>query len=190
MLDRASAGDRQAAAELLPVVYRQLRAQAQQQLMNERPGHTLQATALVHEAFMKLVGPEQTSFAGRAHFYAAAAEAMRRILIDHARARGAVKRGRDWTRDAGRLEDLVGPDDGGGLLELDDAIEALRRHEPRAADVVTLRFYGGLSIDQIALLQGVSARTVDRVWRFARAWLLRELAPTNDDDRKGTTHDG
>jgi len=175
LLDCVANGDREAAADLLPLVYRQLRAQAQQQLMNERQGHTLQATALVHEAYIKLVGKETPSFAGRAHFYAAAAEAMRRILIDHARERGAVKRGRDWTRRAANIEDLLASGDGGDVLELDDALEKLREHEPRAAEVVMLRFFGGMSIDQVADVQGVAPRTVDRVWRYARGWLSREL---------------
>jgi len=112
LLDRAGEGDDSAARELLPLVYQQLRAHAQQMMMNERAGHTLQATALVHEAYARLIGTDSPSFAGRAHFYAAAAESMRRILIDHAREHGAVKRGRDWTRRAGRLEDL--PADSGG----------------------------------------------------------------------------
>lgn len=183
LLERAAGGDGIAAGELLPVVYQQLRAHAQRLMVNERPGHTLQATALVHEAYAKLIGNGSPSFAGRAHFYAAAAESMRRILIDHAREYGAVKRGRDWTRRAGRLEDLLANGGGGDLLELDDALNKLKRHEPRAAEVVTLRFFGGMTIDQIADIQGNSPRTVDRAWRFARAWLSRELRSRGEGEQ-------
>ncbi len=175
LLDGASRGDREATGAVLPLVYKQLRALAQQQLANERHAHTLQATALVHEAYLRLVGDEPVSWAGRGHFYAAAAEAMRRILIDHARRRGAVKRGRDWTRGAARLDDLTHEENLGDLLALDEAVSRLAAAEPRAAQVVKLRFFAGMSVDQIAQVMDISPRTVDRVWMFARAWLLDDL---------------
>lgn len=160
---------------LLPVVYGQLRATAQSALQNERRDHTLQATALVHEVYLRLVGEREVPWENRAHFYHAAAEAMRRILIDHARARGRLKRGGGRKRE--NFADVIelakaDPD----IIEaLDASITKLEAESPEAAAVVRLRFYAGLGIDQTALALNISPRQVNRVWTFARAWLFRSL---------------
>lgn len=175
VLADAAAGKPHAARELLPLVYRSLRDLAERQIQGERRGHTLQATALVHEAYLRLVGNVDPGWDSRAHFYAAAAEAMRRILIEHARRVGAKKRGVRSGQDIANVADLSDDESIGQALDIDDAIEALRRDDPRAASVVHLRFYTGLSIDETAAALNIAASTVDREWRFARAWLLRRL---------------
>lgn len=178
----AANGDPAAAERLLPMVYEQLRRAAQLHLASERPGHTLQATALVHEAYLKLVGPREVPWAGRAHFYAAAAEAMRQVLLDHAKARLRVKRGGALRRiDLDHVATLGGPvaedpaPDQEEFVALDDALRRLASRDPRMAEVVRLRFYAGLEISQVALLLDVSERTVKNDWTFARAWLEREM---------------
>lgn len=175
LLDQAAAGQPHAARELLPLVYRSLRDLAGRQMQNERPAHTLSATALVHEAYLRLVGSEDRGWESRAHFYAAAAEAMRRILIENARRVGAQKRGAGRKREIASVADLAHEDTLCDALDIDAAIEALRRDDPRAASVVHLRFYTGLSIDETAAALHVAPSTVDREWRYARAWLLRQL---------------
>jgi RNA polymerase sigma factor (TIGR02999 family) len=190
LLDRAATGDRVAAAELLPLVYEQLRASAQEAMRGERRDHTLSATALVHEAYMRLVGPEGKSgatFAGRAHFYGAAAEAMRRYLIDHARARLAQKRGGPGEGHAGagaprkpltelrEVADLTISADPEEIVSLDEAVSRLEEEDPQAGGVVRMRFYAGLSVEQTAEILGVSPATVKRDWQFGRAWLFRRL---------------
>lgn len=178
MLQGIAAGDSGAAAQLLPVVYEELRALARAHLAGERAGHTLQPTALVHEAYLRLVGGEQggdRAFNGRQHFFATAATAMRRILVDHARERNALKRG------GGRRVDLsdgdaVAVDDDLDLVGLDDALKKLEAVDKRRARVVTFRFFGGLTVDETATALGVSPATVKNDWAFARAWLLREMA--------------
>jgi len=168
------------AADWLPKVYQELRRKAQVYLNSERPGHTLNATALVHEAYVKLAGGESTpEFEQTGHFYAAAAEAMRRILVDHARARLADKRGGDAKRLGGSALDNAelavsgqAPEE---FLALDEALSRLEVQDPQAAEVVRLRFFAGLEIEQTAKVIGVSPRTVKRQWQFARAWLYREL---------------
>ncbi|MEQ1826537.1 MAG: sigma-70 family RNA polymerase sigma factor [Pirellula sp.] len=187
VLRQVASGDPAAAGDLLPLVYDQLRALAQQRMMQERPGHTLQATALVHEAFLRLVGPRETPWAGQAHFYAAAAEAMRRILVDHARSRHRLKRGGAAVRIPLNVLDLASAEDSEEILALDEAISRLEQQEPKVAEVVRLRFFAGLSIDQAAESLGVSPRTIDRHWKFARAWLFRELYP--DGPTKRTDHE-
>jgi len=162
---------------LLPLVYDQLRAVAQRALAAERPEHTLQATALVHEAYLKLVGEREIPWASRAHFYVAAAEAMRRILIDHARARGRVKRGGGGGGRArltlSDVTDLASkPDE---IVRFDEAFGRLEGESSEAAAIVRLRFFAGLSVEQTAEALGVSTSTVDRRWAFARAWLYRAL---------------
>lgn len=174
LLRQSAAGDRKAAAELLPMVYDQLRAAAQIALRSERPGHTLDATALVHEAFLRLVA-NTVDWTDRAHFYAAAALAMRRILVDHARARACEKRGGD--RERVELSDFsaamtADPHD---VLALDAALTALEMDDPEAAEVVRLRFLAGLSGDQAALCLSVSPRKVDLLWSRARARLFRAM---------------
>jgi len=169
---------------LVPIVYRQLRAAAERQMAAERAGHTLQATALVHEAFLRLVGDRSVPWTGRAHFYAAAAEAMRRVLLDHARSRGRAKRGGGAAMvslaDVGDLADLASMDSR-GILALDEAVRRLEDETPETAAVVRLRFYAGLSIDQTAEALGTSPRQVDRLWAYARAWLHRCVSSMQDD---------
>lgn len=172
-------------SELLELVYAQLRATAQRLMSGERRDHTLSATALVHEAYARLVGGQDIDWKSRAHFYAAAAEAMRRILVEHARSRNRVKRGgngknegpRKTTLDYASVVDLATHEDPEQILALDEVFRRLESDDPEAAGVVRLRFYAGLSIDDTALALGLSPRQVDRIWSFARAKLYRMLSP-------------
>lgn len=175
LLSEAAAGAPQAARDLLPLVYRSLRELAERQMRQERRDHTLQATALVHEAYLRLLGDTEVGWDNRAHFYAAAAEAMRRILIEHARRVGAKKRGGGWNKEIANVADLASDETVGHALDIDAAIEALKEHDVRAASVAQLRFYTGLSIDDTAAALNISPSTVDREWCYARAWLLRHL---------------
>ncbi|HMN95734.1 MAG TPA: sigma-70 family RNA polymerase sigma factor [Phycisphaerales bacterium] len=171
--------DARSAAELLPVVYDELRRLAESRLRKETPGQTLQPTALVHEAYMRLLGADGDAprWDSQGHFFAAAAEAMRRILIDRARARGALKRGGGIARQTLDSADLALDDPSAELLEIDEAIERLAKGSRRKADLVRLRFFAGLTMEQAAAVMGVSLATVERDWAFARAWLHRELNP-------------
>lgn len=180
LLKAAGDGDSSAAYRLLPLVYDQLRKAAQRELIGERAGHTLSATALVHEAYLKLVGPREVPWAGRAHFYVAAAEAMRRILLDHAKAKGREKRGgqRGVPRrqaEFASVAELAAAEDSGEIMSFDAALRRLEKESAEAARVVQLRFFAGLSVEQTALALGVSDRTVNRLWNFARAWLHRTV---------------
>jgi RNA polymerase sigma factor (TIGR02999 family) len=179
ILSAVERGDRQASEQLLPLVYDELRKLAARKLAGERPGQTLQPTALVHEAYLRLVGgDEDACWDGRGHFYAAAAEAMRRILVDSARRKHRVKHGGDRKRAV--LDDCDAP---GGpapdeivasdeeLVALDDALTRLAEDDPEAARVVQLHFFAGLSIERVAEMIGVSRATAYRQWSFARAWL-------------------
>lgn len=169
----------QAPSALLELVYDQLRRVAQQRLAEERKGHTLQATALVHEAYLRLVGDGPVDWQGRAHFFAAAAEAMRRILIEHARARGRIKRGgpaKDKRRISLNVVDLATEGDPDDVLALDEAVKRLEAKDAALARVVQLRFYAGLSEVETAEALGVTDRTIRRDWAAARAWLQRELS--------------
>jgi RNA polymerase sigma factor (TIGR02999 family) len=177
LLDAAAAGDPQAAADLLPLVYDELRKLAAARLAAERPGHTLQPTALVHEAYLRLVGSDPgRPWNGRGHFFGAAAEAMRRILVDAARRKQADKRGGGRGR-VDLPDDLAAPgprpDD---LVALDDALTALGRHDPDAARLVTLRHFAGLSHQEAAEVMGLSRGAADRLWALGRAWLFRQLS--------------
>jgi RNA polymerase sigma factor (TIGR02999 family) len=174
LLDAAQAGDRQAAADLLPLVYDELRKLASARMASESPGHTLNATALVHEAYLRLVGDQRFDSSG--HFFAAAAEAMRRILVNHARDRNRLKRGGGKHRiDLDQLTGLaVATDD--DLLELDDALDHLAKKYPAAAELVKLRFFAGMTLGEAANALGLPRRTADRYWSFARAWLADILA--------------
>jgi RNA polymerase sigma factor (TIGR02999 family) len=164
---------------LLPLVYSQLKGAAQNCLKSERPGHTIQATELVHEAYLKLVGPREIPWQNRAHFYAAAAEAMRRILVDHARSKQArgttLQEGSRRALAISGLESLRGDEDSDGLLALDGALTRLEGVDQKASAVVRLRFFAGLDIEQTAAMLGVSPRTVKRDWAFARGWLREDL---------------
>ena len=162
------------AAKVLPMVYDQLRRLAQARMAGERKDHTLSATALVHEVYVRLVGDKEIEWASRGQFFHAAAEAMRRILIEHARKHGAAKRGGDWKRSARSVADLAA-DDPQGIVSLEDAFVRFEQVDPRAAEVVRLRFYAGLSVEETAAVLGVSPRSVNRDWEYARAWLLEAV---------------
>jgi len=174
LLNAAAAGDRQAAADLLPLVYDELRKLAAARMAAEKPGHTLDPTALVHEAYLRLIGDQH--FEGRGHFFAAAAEAMRRVLVNHARDRTRLKRG--IRRNRVDLDRLTGPaaasDD--DLLELDDALDRLAKDYPAVAELVKLRFFAGMTLGDAADALGIPRRTADRHWAYARAWLADALA--------------
>lgn len=175
ILNRLPTTDPTAAAELLPVVYEELRKLARARMANELPSHTLQATALVHEAYLRLVGNDESSWANRAHFFAAAAEAMRRILIDHARHRRAVRHGGGQERIAIDEISIAAPADDDELLAVHDALEKLARHHPQKAELVKLKYFAGLTTDEAARVLGLSEPTAKRHWSYARAWLFREI---------------
>lgn len=187
ILQAIDRGDTAAAAELLPLVYAELRRLAASKLSGERLDHTLQPTALVHEAFLRLVGSPAHSFKGKEHFLAAAAEGMRRILVDHARSRNALKRGHgrrvdfDWSSVA-TVVDLLPDERSDAILALDDALLRLEKEDPDAARLVRLRFFADLTIDETADALGVSPRSVDREWAYARARLLQLLREQDRDD--------
>jgi RNA polymerase sigma factor (TIGR02999 family) len=175
LLARVREGYAGASDALFTRVHQELRRLAAAHMRHERPEHTLEPTALVHEAYLRLVDQRETSAENRAHFFGTAAQVMRRILIDHARARRAEKRGGDQVRvDLEHALDIAAGGDE-SLLDLDAALARLTEIDPRRARVVELRFFGGLTIEEIAEFMGVGARTVDRDWRVARAWLRREL---------------
>lgn len=172
--EAAHAGNRQAAADLLPLVYDELRKLAASRMSAEAPHHTLDATALVHEAYLRLVGDQ--SFDGRGHFFAVAAEAMRRVLVDHARNRNRIKRGGGRQRvDLDRLTNLAAACDD-DLVDLDDALKRLAEQYPVAAQLVTLRFFAGMTLREAAETLDLALRTADRQWVFARTWLAEALA--------------
>src|ERR1043166_9543095 len=175
IMERAQKGDSKAAAELLPLVYDELRKLAAAKMSRERPDQTLQPTALVHEAWLRLVGNENQEWSGRAHFFGAAAEAMRRILVDRAREKMALKRGGNLGRIAIDAVELASPMPDDKLLDVDEAMDRLATVDTRAAEMVKLRFFIGLTQEEAANELGVSLATAERVWGFARAWLLREL---------------
>jgi RNA polymerase sigma-70 factor (ECF subfamily) len=178
LLDATRRGDAAAYDRLLPLLYNELRAIAGNHMRGERPDHTLQPTALVHEAYLRLIGGSPMHFEDRTHFLRAASQAMRRVLVDHARARTAAKRSGDLrvTLDEG----LAGHDDRiVDLLVLDDALTRLAAAEPRWARVVELRIFGGLEVPEVASALGISPATAKRDWQFAKGWLARELSANN-----------
>jgi RNA polymerase sigma factor (TIGR02999 family) len=162
-------------SELLAAVYDQLRALAQQRLRGERVGHTLTATSLVHEAYVRLSEGRRVPWASEAHFYVTAADAMRQILLDHARSRGRSKRGGGRRRVPISVLDLAAEPDADEIVALDEHLCRLEQERPDAAVVVRLRFYAGLTIDRTAAVLGQSPRQVDRLWAYARAWLYRAM---------------
>jgi RNA polymerase sigma factor (TIGR02999 family) len=175
ILSAIEQGDPRAASQLLPLVYDELRALAACRLAREKPGQTLQATALVHEAYLRLVGGTDPGWSGRGHFFAAAAEAMRRILVESARRRASLKRGGGLARvdlDCAEMADEGRPDD---LLALDEALSLLEREDPQSAELVKLRYFSGLTNKEAAEALGISPRTADFRWAFARAWLLDKI---------------
>jgi RNA polymerase sigma factor (TIGR02999 family) len=176
LLDAAAAGDPHAPGQLLPLVYDELRRLAAQRLARERPGHSLQPTALVHEAYLRLVGgDEAVDWSGRGHFYAAAAEAMRRILVESARRRRSLKRGGDAHQVDLDSDLLAAAEPREDLLALDEALDRLAATNKPAADLVQLRYFGGLTLPEAAEALGMAPRTAGRLWAYARAWLRREM---------------
>jgi RNA polymerase sigma factor (TIGR02999 family) len=184
ILSAIEQGDPQAAEQLLPLVYGELRKLAAQRMTQEAPGQTLQATALVHEAYLRLVDVEKVQhWNSRGHFFAAAAEAMRRILVENARRNRSLKRGGARTREKLDEENLLAPQAPDELLALDDALSQLAVTDAQAAELVKLRYFAGLTVKQAAEALGVAPRTADFLWAFARAWLLRRL----DGEAPGAT---
>jgi RNA polymerase sigma factor (TIGR02999 family) len=182
ILGKIEAGDPSAAEQLLPLVYEELRKLAAAKMAQEKPGQTLQATSLVHDAYLRLVDTEQVhQWDSRGHFFSAAAEAMRRILVENARRKGRLKRGGAWRRrnlDSIQLAEDTSADD---LLSLDDALAEFAGQHPEKAELVKLRFYGGLTVSDAARAMGISTTTADRYWSYARAWLFRQLRSREAD---------
>jgi len=175
LLHAWSGGDQAALQKLIPLVYAELRRRAKRYMRGERHGHTLQTTALVNEAYLKLISCNRMNWRSRTHFFAVAAQLMRRILIDHARSHGSHKRGAE--HDLVSLDEaaLASQEPRAGLVALDDALNALAAIDPRKSHVVELRFFGGLSVQETAEVLKVSADTVMNDWKLAKIWLLREL---------------
>lgn len=184
LLSAAAGGDSNAGRELLPLVYQELRRLARARMAAAPPGNTLQPTALVHEAFLRLVGSGDPGWNGRAHFFGAAAQAMRNILVDQARRKAAIKHGGAAARVSAEPDDLAIEPPAEDLLALDEALQLLEAEDPDAARVVLLKHFAALDDDEIATALQVSTRTVRREWRFARAWLQQKLgAATSDEGR-------
>jgi RNA polymerase sigma factor (TIGR02999 family) len=176
LLSAIEQGDAGASEQLLPLVYDELRKLAAQKLAQEKPGQTLQATALVHEAYLRLVDTEKVQrWQSRGHFFAAAAEAMRRILVNRARDKRRLKRGGDWERVELEGRAIAQEADSLDILALDEALKGLAREEPACAELVKLRFFAGLTQEEAAVALGITRRTANRYWAFARAWLRDSL---------------
>jgi len=182
ILSALEQGDPQAAEKLLPLVYDELRKLAAARMAHESPGQTLQATALVHEAYLRLTDGEAkaSSWNGRGHFFAAAGEAMRRILVEHARAKHRLKHGGDWQRVEVDEIALAAPAPREDLLALDAALSKLKMIDAQAAELIQLRYFAGLGLADVAELLGISSRSADRIWAYARAWLQREIHESGD----------
>jgi RNA polymerase sigma factor (TIGR02999 family) len=176
VLSQIRQGDAAATEQLLPLVYEELRRLAAAKLAKEQPGQTLQATALVHEAYLKLVDADvQPQWNCRGHFFAAAAEAMRRILVDNARRKHSLKRGGRMQRQDVTIDRLAGPEASEHVLALDEALEKLARHNPAVAGLVKLRYFAGLTLGEAAAAIEISLRTANRYWTYAKAWLYQEM---------------
>ena len=175
ILRQISSGNQQSAEQLLGLVYTELKRIAAQKMAGEAPGHTLQPTALVHEAWIRMVGEGDAQFENRAHFFSAAAEAMRRILVDSARRKHALKRGSGVAHEELQEDRLARalPDD--ELLAVDEALELLTKEDPAAASLVKYRYFVGMTMDEAAATMGMSLRTAERTWTYARAWLRRQI---------------
>ena len=189
ILEELAAGDSAAASRLLPLVYEELREMARRRLANEPPGLTLQATALVHEAYLRLVGNGDAKWENRGHFFGAAAEAMRRILVERARKYRTAKHGGQNHRqnlDVHTLPDEKAPDE--RLLALDEALSRLEATDQARSQVVKLRYFAGLTIEQTASAMGLSTATVERYWTFAKAWLRSEMLRHEDPSRRDVNH--
>jgi RNA polymerase sigma factor (TIGR02999 family) len=176
LLSAIRQGQRQAAGDLLPIVYEELRKLAHARMARERPGQTLQATALVHEAYMRLVSDSDGRFENRAHFFGAAAEAMRRILVEQARRKASVRHGGGLQKTTLQEDSSAAEQDAIDVLAVDEALGRLAEKDAQMAQVVTLRYFAGLEIDEVATALEISPRSVDRLWTAARAWLQKELA--------------
>lgn len=183
LLQRWSDGDRNALDQLTPLVYAELRRMARRYMRQQQVGHTLQTTALIHEAYLRLVGNQEKHWENRAHFFGVAAQAMRHILVDYARSRKVAKRG--GGAHAFSLDEAfaIGPNPGADLVALNDALDLLAELDQRQSQVVELRFFGGLTEEEIGKLLNVSSRTVRSDWSLARSWLLRELDRAKRDKR-------
>lgn len=175
LLNKLARGDKSVITRLMPLIYDELHRRAAAYMRDERVGHTLQPTALVHETYLKLVEQHRTSFKNRAHFMAVAAKLMRRILIDHARARLCSKRGGGHTSGSWNDSLALEIDSQEQLLAINEALEKLHAMDPRQEEIVEMRFFGGLTAEETAEFLGVSVRTVEREWTMARAWLFRQL---------------
>jgi RNA polymerase sigma factor (TIGR02999 family) len=173
LIEAAQKGDRQAAADLLPLVYDEMRKLAAAKMAGEAPGHTLNATALVHEAYLRLI--DERTFTGHSHFFRAAAEAMRRILIDHARQKRRIRRGGDRKRVALSDVEIAAEAPAQELLALNEALDRFSAKDPIKAELVKLRYFAGLSEEQAAAALGISRATASRYWTYARAWLINAL---------------
>lgn len=180
ILNAIEEGDAGATEKLLPLVYEELRILAAQKMAHEKPGQTLQATALVHEAYLRLVEGEGQGWNSRGHFFAAAAEAMRRILVERARRKKSLKRGGGHRKVDVEAMDLAIEGSGDDLLALDEALNKLSEEEPEIASLVQLRYFAGLSLAQVANILGISERTAARSWAYGRVWLLREIGKGDD----------
>ena len=178
-----SGGDQEALEKLTPLVYEELHRAAHGYMVQERPGHTLQTTALINEVYLRLVDVREVSWQDRTHFLAVCARLMRRVLTDFARSRGYLKRGGDSPRVALDEALLVSREPPADLLALDDALNALAAFDPRKSEVVELRFFGGLSVEEMATVLKVSPETVKRDWKLARVWLLEEMTNESRDGR-------
>ena len=185
IMAQIEAGDPHAAQQLLPLVYDELRRLARRKLSQEKPGQTLQATALVHEAYVRLVDVEKAQhWESRKHFFAASAEAMRRILVENARRKRGPQHGGGLFRHDLDAVDLANPPDRDDVLALDEALQKLAAHDKSAADVVQLRFFAGLPLAEVAKSLDISPRTADRLWAYARAWLHQEMQGNADKQSK------
>jgi RNA polymerase sigma factor (TIGR02999 family) len=182
LLSAIDSGDPLAAEQLLTLVYDDLRRLAAHRLAHEAPGQTLQPTELVHEAYLRLLGGKEAHWEGRGHFFAAAAEAMRRILVENARSKRRLKRGGDRARLPLEEAELLAPEPSEDVLALDEALTALAATDRAAADLVQLRYFAGLSIPDAAQVLGVSPRTAKRLWTYARAWLHERIQGAGGDD--------
>jgi RNA polymerase sigma factor (TIGR02999 family) len=191
ILSAIEQGDPRAAEQLLPLVYDELRKLAARRLAHEKPGQTLQATALVHEAYLRLVGSDPArTWDGRGHFFAAAAEAMRRILVENARRKQTRKHGGDRRRADLDLDALVAPEPQMDLLALDAALNQLAERDPQKSRLVELRYFAGLTGDEAAAVLGISSSSADRQWAYTRAWLRRELGRGADPDARSSGRGG
>jgi RNA polymerase sigma factor (TIGR02999 family) len=182
ILNAIEQGDPQATEELLPLIYDELRLLAAQKLAKEPPGQTLQATALVHEAYIRLIGTEKQNWDRRGHFFAAAAEAMRRILVEKARRKRSSKHGGDRQKIALNAIDFAIEEPSDDLIALDEALTRLSEKDPAVAELVKLRYFAGLTIEQVAQFQGISRRTAVDHWAYARAWLRRQISKDSKPD--------